>query len=80
MALPRSVEDDYFVNHALRSSSGGAEWYQQLSLDGVDINFKLDSGVTCNILPLEFSPACGKNVNVFAQALLFAAIVPRMVS
>lgn len=54
IALPRSVEDDYFVNHALRSSSSGAESYQQLSLDGVDIKFKLDSGATCNILPLEF--------------------------
>ena len=54
MALPRSVDDDYFVNHMLRSSSGGTEWYQQLSLDGVDISFKLDSGATCNILPREF--------------------------
>jgi hypothetical protein len=54
MALPRSVDDDYFVNHMLRSSSGGAEWHQQLSLDGVDVNFKLDSGATCNILPHEF--------------------------
>jgi hypothetical protein len=54
MALPRSVDDDYFVNHMLRSSSGGTEWLQQLSLDGVNVNFKLDSGATCNILPREF--------------------------
>ncbi len=54
MALPRSVDDDYFVNHMLRSSGGGTEWLQQLSLDGVNVNFKLDSGATCNILPREF--------------------------
>jgi hypothetical protein len=53
MSLPRSVDDDYFVNHMLRSSSGGTEWHQQLSLDGVDVNFKLDSGATCNFFPHE---------------------------
>jgi hypothetical protein len=46
--------EDYFVNHMLKSSVKGSEWYQKLSLDGVEVNFKLDSGATCNILPYEF--------------------------
>jgi hypothetical protein len=53
VALPRSVEEDYYVSHALSSSSGGSEWRQQVTVDGVIIDFKLDSGATCNILPYE---------------------------
>ncbi|XP_045028011.1 uncharacterized protein LOC123471141 [Daphnia magna] len=53
MTLPRSVGEDYYVSHEITSSSGGSEWYQQLSVDGVLVKFKLDSGATCNILPYE---------------------------
>jgi hypothetical protein len=41
---PPLFGEDYFVNHMLKSSSKGSEWYQKLSLDGVEVNFKLDSG------------------------------------
>jgi hypothetical protein len=53
MALSRSIEDDYFISHALTSAGAGAEWRQQVTVDGVIIDFKLDSGATCNILPYE---------------------------
>ena len=53
MVFPRSIDEDYFVAHEIQSTSGGSEWFQQLSVDGVSVNFKLDSGATCNILPNE---------------------------
>ena len=53
MVYPSSVENDYFVAHELQSASGKSEWFQQLSVDGVAVDFKLDSGATCNILPHE---------------------------
>ena len=53
MAPPRSIGEYYFVSHELRSSSGESEWHQQLSVDGININFKLDLGAVCNILPAE---------------------------
>ncbi|XP_045034359.1 uncharacterized protein LOC123475560 [Daphnia magna] len=55
MALPRSIGEDYFISQALTSTSsgGGSEWRQQVTVDGVNINFKLDSGATCNVLPYE---------------------------
>ena len=53
IALSRSIEDDYFISHALTSAGGGSEWRQQVTVDGIIIDFKLDSGATCNILPYE---------------------------
>ena len=53
MALPRSVEESYYVSHALTSSGSESEWRQESTVDGVKVNFKLDSGATCNILPYE---------------------------
>ncbi len=53
MTHPRSVEEDYFVAHEIHSAYGGSEWFQPLSVDGVEVNFKLDSGATCNVLPNE---------------------------
>ncbi|XP_046459591.1 uncharacterized protein K02A2.6-like isoform X4 [Daphnia pulex] len=53
MALPRSVEESYYVSHSLTSSGGESEWRQEVTVDGVKVNFKLDSGATCNILPYE---------------------------
>ncbi|XP_046640221.1 uncharacterized protein K02A2.6-like [Daphnia pulicaria] len=53
MALPRSVEESYYVSHALTSSGNESEWRQEVTVDGVKVNFKLDSGTTCNILPYE---------------------------
>jgi hypothetical protein len=53
MALPRSVEESYYVSHALTSSGNESEWRQEVTVDGVKVNFKLDSGATCNILPYE---------------------------
>lgn len=53
MSFPSPVEESYFVSHELQSSSGGSEWFQELLVDGVTVNFKLDSGATCNILPHE---------------------------
>jgi hypothetical protein len=53
MALPRSVEESYYVSHALTSSGSESEWRQESTVDGVKVNFKLDSGATCSILPHE---------------------------
>lgn len=50
---PRFMDEEY-VLHELKCSSGGEEWHEELSVDGsVPIRFKLDSGATCNVLPLE---------------------------
>ncbi|XP_045024072.1 uncharacterized protein LOC123469327 [Daphnia magna] len=53
MALPRSVEESYYVSHAITSSGNDSEWRQEVTVDGVKVDFKLDSGATCNILPYE---------------------------
>ncbi|XP_045030777.1 uncharacterized protein K02A2.6-like [Daphnia magna] len=53
MTLPLSVEEDYYVSHALTTSSSGSEWCQQVPVDGDSVDVKLDSGATCNILPYE---------------------------
>lgn len=49
----RFLEEEY-VTHALKSNEEGEEWHESLSVDGsAPIRFKLDSGATCNVLPLE---------------------------
>ncbi|XP_046630630.1 uncharacterized protein K02A2.6-like [Daphnia pulicaria] len=46
--------DEEYVTHELKSSEDGEEWHESLSVDGSSpIRFKLDSGATCNVLPLE---------------------------
>lgn len=56
-ALPREdvrFLDEEYVRHELKSSEEGEEWHESLSIDGsTPIRFKLDSGATCNVLPLE---------------------------
>ena len=52
MMAPRSFTDQYICHH-LHSSDGVSEWFQQLLIEGVAVNFKLDSGATCNVLPKE---------------------------
>ena len=47
----RAMAADYVLS--LQSSSLHKEWHQSLTLDGVVIDFKLDSGASCNILPQE---------------------------
>ena len=47
----RAMTADYVLS--LQSSSLHKEWHQSLTLDGVVIDFKLDSGASCNILPQE---------------------------
>ena len=51
MINPNFVEENYYVTHQLHTGPGKSEWFQKLSVDGVDVDFKLDSGATCNILP-----------------------------
>ena len=53
MINPNFVEENYYVTHQLHTGPGKSEWFQKLSVDGVDVDFKLDSGATCNILPYE---------------------------
>lgn len=49
----RFLEEEYFT-HALKSNEEGEEWHESLSVDcSAPIRFKLDSGATCNVLPLE---------------------------
>ncbi|KZS19686.1 Uncharacterized protein APZ42_013852 [Daphnia magna] len=47
MALPGSDEKDYDVSHALTLSGNGSEWRQQVTVDGINIDFKLNSGAIC---------------------------------
>ena len=49
---PRFMEEEY-VTHALQGSDREEEWIEELVVDGVRISFKLDSGATCNVMPLE---------------------------
>ena len=78
MALPRSVGDDYFVNHMLRSSSGGTEWLQQLSLDGVNVNFKLDLVPPAIFSLVSSFFVCLNDDSVFVQDRLFVTMVHKM--
>lgn len=42
-----------YVTHELKSSDEGEEWYEVLDIDGsAKVRFNLDSGATCNVLPL----------------------------
>ncbi len=79
MTLPLSIEEDYYVSHALTLSINEAVWRQQVTVDGVSIEFKLDSGATCNILT-DHLRTCPKRAAVFALGPLFAAIVHKMAS
>lgn len=46
--------DEEYVTHELKSSEEGEEWHEDLPVNGsVPVRFKLDSGATCNVLPLE---------------------------
>ena len=45
-------ENTFFIAHTI-SSEKGKEWFESLSVEGVEVGFKLDSGASCNILPLE---------------------------
>jgi hypothetical protein len=48
-----SFENDYVVHEISHSDKEEKEWYSVLSVDGVKIKFKLDSGATCNVIPRE---------------------------
>jgi hypothetical protein len=55
--------DEEYVAHELRSSEVGEEWYEVLDIDGsAKVRFKLDSGATCNVLPLESYKNIGQSV------------------
>lgn len=46
--------DEKYVTHQLKSSEEGEEWHENLLIeDSTPIRFKLDSGATYNVLPLE---------------------------
>ena len=55
--------DEEYVTHELRSSEVGEEWYEVLDIDGsAKVRFKLDSGATCNVLPLESYKNIGQSI------------------
>ncbi len=57
--------DEEYVTHELKSSDEGEEWYEVLDIDGsAKVHFKLDSGATCNVLPLESYRAIGQSVSL----------------
>ena len=49
---PLFLEDEY-VTHALQSSDKEEKWFEGVTADSVAVRFKLDSGATCNVMPLE---------------------------
>ena len=61
-------ENDNVVHEMSHSRKEEKEWYSVLSVDGVKIKFKLDSGATCNVIPRELFFAVYLNVefNVYA--------------
>jgi hypothetical protein len=60
----RYLEQEYGT-HELNSSDEGEEWYEDLSVNGsASIRFKLDSGATCNVLPLEVFRLIQTSVNL----------------
>ncbi|XP_032791650.1 uncharacterized protein K02A2.6-like [Daphnia magna] len=50
-----SVEEYVFheLRHEQHSASSASEWSEILTMDGVKLTFKLDSGASCNVLPQE---------------------------
>ncbi|KAI9554977.1 putative uncharacterized protein K02A2.6-like [Daphnia sinensis] len=56
--------DEEYVTHELKSSEEGEEWHEVLEVDGsAKVRFKLDSGATCNVLPLESYKKIGQLVS-----------------
>jgi len=51
-AITAGMSADYFVIHQLSEESSSSEWYEKLDLEGQQVNTKLDSGATCNVLPV----------------------------
>lgn len=57
--------DEEYVTHELKSSDEEEEWYEVLDIDGsAKVRFKLDSGATCNVLPLESYRSIGQSVSL----------------
>jgi hypothetical protein len=76
MALPRSVEESYYVSHALTSSGSESEWRQESTVDGVKVNFKPHA----KFCRMSHWLSCPKHAAVFALDPFFAVIVHKMAS
>ncbi|XP_057378537.1 uncharacterized protein K02A2.6-like [Daphnia carinata] len=56
--LPQRFEtgfnfDEDYVVQALETNGSDKEWFENISVDGVMVKFKLDSGASCDLLPYE---------------------------
>jgi|LakMenEpi03Aug12_release.lakeMendotaPanAssembly.Ray.scaffolds.fasta_scaffold660991_2 hypothetical protein len=51
----RSLEEygTHEVRHEQYMAPGDSEWRENLTLDGVKVKVKLDSGASCNVIPQE---------------------------
>lgn len=49
---PVFLEDEY-ITHMFQSSDKEEEWFEEVTVHGEEISLKLDSGATCNVMPLE---------------------------